>query len=355
MVRRVTKRELLEKVRDMPLDRRHEYALRAFALAGYILRELLGVPFGLRYLHPDGRKGGNYLRLPPMGTVARPTKASHTVLDLAEILFNLQRVPGFYVPLGELRAAPDQTKVESTFAELEIGRLLFIHRIKFRYRLPKYKTQDDYDFDITLADGTPICGDAKCKLEGTAVRIGSVENTLNKEYQKLPRDKPCMMFVKMPQHWFESAEIQRELPRISAGFLRNVTRIVSLCYFVPTLSLEGGLQQVLRYVEFNSPWNKFDASRDWHLFENHPPPDGAHGWPRWYTPLLGFPDGIPQMIARANDADPEMTEAEIAERLERALRKSLKMPHKPHQPPRALKGKTRAASKGRVHKAKSRS
>jgi hypothetical protein len=356
MVRRITKRELCEKVRDMPRDVRHDYQGRAYALAGFILREMLGVPFGLKYLHPDGRKGGNYLRLPPMGTTTRATRASHTVLDLAEILFNLQRVPGFYVPLGELSEAPDQTKVESTFAELEVGRLLFIHRhrLTFRYRRPRGKTQDDYDFDITLRDGTPICADAKCKLEGTAVRIGSIENTLNKEYQKLPRDKPGIMFVKVPQHWLDSPEIQRELLPTARRFLRNVTRLVSLVYFVPTLSLDRGVEQILRYLEISNPRNRFDGSRNWELFEDRPPPEGAHGWPRWYTPLIGFPDGLPQMVARRNEGGPEMSEAEIAERLERALRKSLTMPHQPRKPPRAPKGKTRAASKGRVHKAKSR-
>src|SRR5262249_49906175 len=151
---------------------------------------------------------------------------------------------------------PDQTKVESTFAELEIGRLLFIHRVKFRYRAPASKTQGDYDFDITMPDDdTTVCGDAKCKLEGTAVRIGSIERTLKNEYHKLPPDKPCMMFIKMPQHWFQSNEIQQGLQRTSENFLRNVTRVVSLCYFVPGLSFQRGLQQVLQYVEFNSRWN----------------------------------------------------------------------------------------------------
>ena len=54
------------------------------------------------------------------------------------------------------------------------------------------------------------------------------------------------------------------------------------------------------------------------------------------------------------ERDNELSPEETAERLDRALRRSFNMPHKPHKPV-APKPKERAASKGRVRKGKSRS
>lgn len=49
--------------------------------------------------------------------------------------------------------------------------------------------------------------------------------------------------------------------------------------------------------------------------------------------------------------DDKLPDDEIAERMERALKRSFQMSRKPHQPP---KPKARPASKGRVRKGRSR-
>jgi len=48
----------------------------------------------------------------------------------------------------------------------------------------------------------------------------------------------------------------------------------------------------------------------------------------------------------------ELPPHEIAERMDKALKRSFQMPHKPHRP---TKPKTRPASKGRVRKGRPRS
>jgi hypothetical protein len=53
----------------------------------------------------------------------------------------------------------------------------------------------------------------------------------------------------------------------------------------------------------------------------------------------------------AKKPDDTLPDREIAERMERALKRSFQMPHKPRQ----SKAKTRPASKGRVRKGRSRS
>ena len=55
-------------------------------------------------------------------------------------------------------------------------------------------------------------------------------------------------------------------------------------------------------------------------------------------------------MGKEDDKD-KLSDAEISERMERALKRAFEMPHKPHRPP---KPKTRPPSKGRVRKGRSR-
>jgi hypothetical protein len=55
----------------------------------------------------------------------------------------------------------------------------------------------------------------------------------------------------------------------------------------------------------------------------------------------------------AKKRDDELSDREIAERMDKALRRSLTMPPQPHKP--TGKAKERPASKGRVRKGRSRS
>jgi hypothetical protein len=63
------------------------------------------------------------------------------------------------------------------------------------------------------------------------------------------------------------------------------------------------------------------------------------------------------MVAPKNQDDDQLPDDEIARRMERGLRKALSSPPQPHgKNPRSppLKRKERPASKGRVHKDKTR-
>jgi hypothetical protein len=318
----ITKRELLEVVAAMPEDRRYEYGLRAFALSAYITTVLLGRIWQDRYMHWDSSHAGMF-KISPPGTLGM-TRPAFWHLELAETLFNLRHVCGFRYVLREMKQAADDAKVQATFAELDFGRLLRLHRIPFRFRRPQSKTQQDYDYELRMWDGTVVCADAKCKLEDTAVSAKSIENTLRKGYTQLPPDRPSMLFVKVSQHWLESPEIMRELIPISRKFLRDVSRIVSLAYFVPHLSVEGGLQSRQMYLEINNDRNKFDPNRDWHIFEDHPPPkDDWHDLPPFWTRILGFPDGLPRRVTRKAPDEPEMTAAEIARHTDPVMRRLL--------------------------------
>src|SRR5262249_48102840 len=129
------------------------------------------------------------------------------VLDFAETLFNLQHVEGFDDRVDQMRAG----QVEATFAEFDFARFLYLHDIAFKFVTPTGVKGKDYDVGIVYTDGREACADAKCRLEGTAIRADTVKNSLNKaRNNNLPSGKPGIIFVKVPQTWLEQEDM-REL------------------------------------------------------------------------------------------------------------------------------------------------
>jgi hypothetical protein len=138
---------------------------------------------------------------------ARETKTLR-IFDLAEILLNLQMVEGFDGCVARLRRA-DAQQVESTFAELQVGKLLYVHDVDFEFVVRTDEKGADYDYDIDFHGGWRACAEAKCKLESTEINPRSVRATLNEARKQLPKDRPGIIFVKIPQHWFERRNRKR--------------------------------------------------------------------------------------------------------------------------------------------------
>ena len=61
-------------------------------------------------------------------------------------------------------------KIESTCAELDFGRLLYINDVEFRFVVPASKKGKDYDFEVVYPGGLAVPADAKCKFESTRIR-----------------------------------------------------------------------------------------------------------------------------------------------------------------------------------------
>ena len=129
------------------------------------------------------------------------------LLDFAENLFNLQNIDGFDDRVNRLRA---DSMIESTFAEFDFARFLYIHDIDFKFVVPCGVAGKDYDYRIRYADGREVCADAKCRLEGTQMRADTIVNALKKaRSNNLPHDEPGAVFVKVPASWLEDEVMRR--------------------------------------------------------------------------------------------------------------------------------------------------
>lgn len=90
--------------------------------------------------------------------------------------------------------------IESSVAELDIGRMLYIHNFDFNFVKRTSVKGADYDLEIKL-DRWTVCADIKCKLENTPITANTIIGTLTKVRSQLPSTKPGMLFVKVPQNW----------------------------------------------------------------------------------------------------------------------------------------------------------
>ncbi len=180
--------------------------------------------------------------------------------DLAEVLFNLQNVPGFEECVERLKAGD----IEATLAELDLGRFLFLHSVSFRFVVPISKKGSDYDVEITYPNGVIACADAKCKVEGD-FNSRTIENSLETARKQLPKDKPGIVFVKHPSRW--AKENFADLRELTFKFFRRTERIVSVKYYVQPLERRGdSIVHQHGYVEFSNSKTRFGENVNWDLF-----------------------------------------------------------------------------------------
>jgi hypothetical protein len=177
-------------------------------------------------------------------------------------------------------------QIEATFAEFDFGRFLYLHDIAFKFITPTGTQGKDYDVAIEYADGREACADAKCRLEGTHVRVDTLRNSLNKaRSNNLPPDKPGVIFVKVPQTWLEREDLREEISATVWAFLRNTQRVVSVVVYATVATELAGQPMMLlrhRFHEFPNPSHRFDGTKSWTLFRDYKVPEAWGGArPRW--------------------------------------------------------------------------
>jgi hypothetical protein len=192
------------------------------------------------------------------------------VINLAEMLFNLQWIAG-YAECIEQFMTTKQKQIESTYAELDIARLLTIYSHKLNFNVRKNKQGEDFDLLITCPNGIEVCAEAKCKLEETPFTVNTLSGVLKRaRYQNLPHSRPGMIFARLPQKWIEDETGHQRVVEVTSEFLRNTTRIVSVKYYTSFVGeveeFPDQIVETLAWYEITNPHNRFDAAVDWQLF-----------------------------------------------------------------------------------------
>lgn len=287
----ITDKHLLAAIADFPAEWREDDSKRSFWLAIAIVKHFLGEGWLDEHVSPE-RSTPGFLRV-IAGQSAKTQISTFRVVDFAELLWNLQRITGFDMCIDRL----GQGVIEPTYAELDLGRMLYCAGVNFRFVEPQQIKGLDYDVEITLADGMVVCADAKCKLEATEFSADTVRNSLEKARRQFPADQPSIIFMKVPARWFKQPIQVRglSLNEIAEKFLCGTKRIVSVkFYFSEIVYVDKVLMHDHTFKEISNHNNRFDQARDWDMFAE---PQAARGWngmpPRWRR-VLFFPNSGPR-------------------------------------------------------------
>ena len=137
--------------------------------AKYVLNEVLRREWVAR--HIEKTRSGGFFR---SNFSDSPEAELHLVrvVSLAEMMINLQHVRGYSECASQLQ---NPYQIEATHAELEVGKLLFVHRVRFEFNQRTNIRRHDYDLCIWCSDGRRMVADPKCKEETGQPS----ENTIN--------------------------------------------------------------------------------------------------------------------------------------------------------------------------------
>ena len=127
-----------------------------------------------RWVMPGTAKP-NFLRIDEFDQ-SRLDLTALRVIDLAEVLYNLQHVPGFDECIAKMRNGD----IEGTYAELDLGRMLYLNQVPFRYVVPQKVKRLDYDVEVEYQDGVIACAEAKCSIESTELGANRIKNKLDR-------------------------------------------------------------------------------------------------------------------------------------------------------------------------------
>jgi len=252
-------------IAQLPPEARREPAHRAQWVLSYIVQHFLGRDWFRRYALPDGDPK-SYL-FPNFDLPEGNKQYTIRLFFLADLLFNLQDVPGLERCLKPLRHG----NIEPTMAELAIGMLLKQQGYGFRFVEPIHKQGSDYDLALTYPDGRTACADVKCKiLSGTARSGRTIGKSLERARGQLPTDEPGIVFVKLPQEWLNPANqdvvFTGEMLDAVADFFRNTERVVLVVFYVFHIDhLADHARNRHAILECPNPGHRFDRNADWRL------------------------------------------------------------------------------------------
>lgn len=193
------------------------------------------------------------------------------VVDLAETIINLRKVPGLSDVLRMMKLG----HIEDRFAELEVCKMLVMAGSQVNFVTPGGPRGRSYDLEIATPAGK-VCADVKCRVERTlAPSASAILNTLKGARRQLPDNQMGALFVKFPQSWAPDGNVKpliEILEQAAFDFLRGTKRVVAVVmYFNFVLPVNGGFGVYNVYRQVLNAQHKFGNSKVTVLPLDHEP------------------------------------------------------------------------------------
>jgi hypothetical protein len=272
-------RKMVREVYSPRLPKPMSITESSFRLSAYILLEFLGPEWIDHYITHKGL----ILKTTYFGDgdvfFVRTT-------ELAEMLLNLQDVPGFKGCLSTIAAGD----IEAGFAELEVGKFLSWFGVKFRFNAPSRKPKSDFDLHVTFRNEYSGYGEVKAKQEVGPLTETTVYNTLRIAQRQFPDDRPAAVFLKLPEAWGD-AENRKTIDDQVRRFLRGTQKVVTVELFLTGFRIEGGVAEpIIAGIEVLNENHRFDRTLDWSLIGPVlPEPTDLHR-PFWWRSIYALID-----------------------------------------------------------------
>ena len=146
------------------------------------------------------------------------------VTRLAECLFNLQLVPGIKHRVAMLKI----DNLETALGEMECAALFTHPDLKLRFIVPGGTKGQDYEAEIVTPAGTVVCCEIKTKKETTNLSHNTIRSTLDKARKQLPKSKPGLVVLKIPEPWTAQRRSRAIVLAAVAQVLRQSNRLVAI-------------------------------------------------------------------------------------------------------------------------------
>ena len=287
--RRMSLEQLERGYASLPPEVRINAQTESLALASGVLRGFMGPEWVEQHVISDNRKKG-FLSIDESDPHRREVSFLR-VMDLAEVIYNLQPVPGFDECIARMRDGD----IEGTYAELDFGRMLFLNQVPFRFVVPQGEIGMDYDIEVEYPESLIASADAKCKIETTEFSENTIRNSLNKARKQLPDNRPGIVFVKVPPSWISDADRVSTMMKTALDFLRGTRRVVSVKFYSSPITLANNvMRHDHAYKEVSNPLTDFGENKDWSIFRKFDLPSEFNGMPSHWQRIIFFPDGKPR-------------------------------------------------------------
>ncbi len=173
---------------------------------------------------PRYKAGRLFLRTEPIEGDKLSFLLSHRALNLAECLFNFQKIAG----VSQRRAVLKSSGLEAAYGELEGFKLISSPLLKPRFVAPTGRKGADYDAEFTAINGQIICCEIKTKQEHLEYRASTVRNTIESARKQLPKCKPGFVFLRVPDHWVKQVKIKEIVDLSIQSVLRQSCRLAAV-------------------------------------------------------------------------------------------------------------------------------
>lgn len=139
------------------------------------------------------------------------------------MLINLRYETGFEGRFNKLQT----DDLESVFHEMMIAKLVKMSNIPFCFIDEGGTTGMDYDLEMTLGNTRVAC-ETKCKMESTETSESTIWATLEKGRKQLPKDKPGILFVSVPEAWLSHPDAETHMASAINKLFRQSRRVSTI-------------------------------------------------------------------------------------------------------------------------------